>query len=96
MVVTMRWEGVTDALLAEIIRYVVMSRGHEGCRNIDLCASVTTDGRVVVIEKWSSPETQQAHLDSEAMVALALAAREMGAGRPELDLLEGISAYDLT
>lgn len=96
VIVTMRWERVTDPLLAQIVRYVVMSRGEPGCRNIDLCASVTTDGRVVLIEKWSSQDTQQAHLDGEAMVRLATAARDLGAARPELDLLEGISAHDLS
>jgi quinol monooxygenase YgiN len=91
----MRWEAVSDALLGHIARYVVMTRGEEGCRNVDLCASVTTEGRVAVIEKWASYDTQQAHLNGQAMVALALAARELGAARPELDLLEGMSAHDL-
>ncbi|MHB8467604.1 MAG: putative quinol monooxygenase [Acidimicrobiales bacterium] len=95
VIVTMRWEQVTDALLAELVRYVVMSRGESGCRNIDLCASVTTDGRVVIIEKWASRDEQQAHLDGEAMVTLARAAHGLGAARPELDLLEGMSAHDL-
>jgi quinol monooxygenase YgiN len=96
VVVTMRWERVTDLLLAQIARYVVMSRGEPGCRNVDLCASVTADGRVVVIEKWASADAQRAHMDAEAMVTLATAARDMGAARPELDLLEGMSAHDLT
>jgi quinol monooxygenase YgiN len=96
ILVTIQWERVTDELLAHIVRYVVMSRGAPGCRNIDLCSSVTVDGRVVIIEKWATREAQRAHMDSDAMVALAVAARDLGAARPALDLLEGLSAYDLT
>jgi quinol monooxygenase YgiN len=95
VIVTMRWERVGDDLLAHIAQYVVMSRGENGCRNIDLCASVTADGRVMVIEKWSSRNAQRAHMDAPTMVALATAARDLGAERPELDLLEGMSAHDL-
>jgi quinol monooxygenase YgiN len=94
-VITMTWEHVTDALLAHLARYVVVSRGEPGCRNIDLCASVTEPGRVVVIEKWAGEEAQRAHLDGEAMVTLATAARDLGATRPAIDLLEGIIAHDL-
>ena len=96
LIVTMQWEQVTDPLLAEIARYVVMSRGAEGCRNVDLCSSVTVAGRVVIIEKWGSAAAQRAHMDGDAMVRLATAARDLGASRPALDLLEGMSAHDLT
>lgn len=96
IIVTMRWERVTDDLLAEIVRYVVMSRGEEGCRNIDLCASATVDERVVIIEKWATRDAQRAHMDADAMVRLANAARDLDAVRPDLDLLEGMSAHDLT
>jgi quinol monooxygenase YgiN len=95
VVVTMTWEQVDDALLAHLARYVVISRGDPGCRNIDLCASVTVPGRVVVIGKWESGAAQRAHFDGAAMVALAAAARDLGAARPDVDLLEGISAHDL-
>jgi quinol monooxygenase YgiN len=95
VLVTMRWERVNDALLAHIVRYVVMSRGEPGCRNIDLCASMTTEGRVVIVEKWATLAAQQAHLDGETMLALAASARDLDAARPELDLLAGISAHDL-
>ncbi len=94
VLVTMRWERVTDPLLAHIARYVVMSRGEPGCRNIDLCASVLTAGRVVVIEKWESAETQRAHLEGGAMAELVAAARDAGADRPDLELLQGVSAHD--
>jgi quinol monooxygenase YgiN len=95
VVVTMTWERVTDDLLAHLARYVVLSRAEEDCRNIDLCASIATPGRVVVIEKWGSREAQRRHFDGDAMVALATAAAGLDAERPVVDLLDGISAHDL-
>ncbi len=94
-VVTMVWEQVTDALLGHLARYVVLSRADPGCRNIDMCASVTSPGRVTVIEKWANAASQQAHLGGPTLLALATAARDLGAARPVIDLLEGISAHDL-
>jgi hypothetical protein len=34
-----------DALLPVLAKYVVLSRGQDGCRNIDLCASATEPNR---------------------------------------------------
>jgi quinol monooxygenase YgiN len=96
VVVTMLWDDVADDLLAHLVRYVVMARQEEGCRNIDLCASVTVPGRVVVIAKWASPAAQRAHFDGRAAVELAEAAHTLGVARPDIDLLESISAHDLT
>jgi quinol monooxygenase YgiN len=98
-VVTMAFdvaEPDASAHLAEILaKYVLLSRGHPGCRNIDLCASMTTPGRFVIIEKWQSPTAQRAHFDSEAMVEMALACRPLLGAPPAIDLLDGISAHDL-
>ena len=95
VLVTMVWEHVGDDLLAHLARYVVMARREEGCRNIDLCASATVAGRVVVIAKWASANAQRAHFDGHAAVELAEAAHGLGTARPAIDLLEGISAHDL-
>ena len=84
-----------DGLMPVLSKYVVLSRGHDGCRNIDLCASVTTPGRFVVIEKWDSPEAQRAHFDSPEMVEMAAACNGLLSRAPDIDLLEGISAHDL-
>ena len=84
-----------EALMPVLAKYVVVSRGHDGCRNIDLCASVATPGRFVVIEKWESPEHQQAHFDSREMVEMAQACTGILSSPPDIDLLEGISAHDL-
>lgn len=82
-------------LQAVLARYVVLSRGHPGCRNIDLAMSSTTRNRFVVIEKWDSPDHQRAHLDSSEMVTMAESALPHLAGPPEIDLLDAISAHDL-
>src|SRR5688572_30558582 len=94
--VTLAFEA-TDAaaLVAALARYVVLSRGRPGCRNIDLCQSVTRPERFVVIEKWVSPAAQRVHLESAEFVELARACEGLLTGPPEIDLLDGLSAHDL-
>jgi quinol monooxygenase YgiN len=88
-------EAAADRLMAVLSKYVVVSRNHPGCRNIDLCGSVTTPGRYLVIEKWESPEAQQAHFNSDDMVEMARSCEGLLQHRPDIDLFEGISAHDL-
>ena len=93
--VTIQLDASDPAALAGVLaRYVVAIRGHDGCRNVDLCASVTPN-RFVVIEKWASPSAQGAHLDSEDMVAMARACRGLLSAPPVIELLTGASAHDL-
>lgn len=95
-IVTMVFDSAEPERLQSILaKYVVLSRGHDGCRNIDLCASATSPGRFVIIEKWESPDTQRAHFDSSAMVEMANACNGLLSQPPQIDLLEGISAHDL-
>jgi quinol monooxygenase YgiN len=82
-------------LQSVLAKYVVLSRGQPGCRNIDLCASATNPGRFVIIEKWESPEAQRTHFDSQEMVEMARGCEGLLASPPQIDLLEGISAHDL-
>jgi quinol monooxygenase YgiN len=84
-----------DALQAVLAKYVVLSRGHAGCRNIDLCASATHDNRFVIVEKWETRQAQQAHFDSADMVEMADSCRGLLIRPPDIDLLESISAHDL-
>jgi len=84
-----------ERLLAALAKYVVLARGHEGCRNIDLVASVTQRGRLLLVEKWDSPAAQRAHFDSPDMVELAQACAELLSAPPVVDLWEGLSAHDL-
>lgn len=98
-VVTMVFDaaaGREEQLAAVLARYVVVSRGHDGCRNIDLCASVARTGRFVIVEKWASAGAQRAHFDSDDMVAMAQACDGVLVRPPDVDLLEPISAHDLS
>ena len=94
--VTMTFEAADpEALLGVLAKYVVLARGHPGCRNVDLCSSVTAPDRIVIIQKWESPEAQAAHFDSPDMVEMAQACTRLLRRPPTIDLLEGISAHDL-
>jgi quinol monooxygenase YgiN len=95
-IVVMRFQASDpERLLSVLAKYVVLARGHRGCRNIDLVASATTPGRLVVIQKWDSPESQRNHFDSADMVEMAEACRSLLAEPPDIDLLEAVSAHDL-
>ena len=95
--VTMVFDAVDpDTLQSVLARYVVVSRGHAGCRNIDLAMSTTRPNRFVVVQKWERPEDQQAHFDSADMVTMAQGCEGLLAGPPAIDLLDPISAHDLT
>jgi quinol monooxygenase YgiN len=91
---TARPEHVAD-LAAVLARYVVLTRGEDGCRNVDLLASATQSGRFLVIEKWDSPDAARAHLDTTLMTDMAQAAVPLLAEKPTIDLLDTISAHDL-
>ena len=55
-IVTMQFDASDpDALQSVLAKYTVMTRMDPGCRNIDLCASVTSPGRFVIVQKWDSP-----------------------------------------
>ena len=95
-VVTMDFRAAdADRLMPVLSKYVVLSRGHDGCRNIDFCASVVRPGRFLIIEKWESAEAQRTHFDSPDMVEMAESCRGLLSRPPEIDLFEGISAHDL-
>jgi quinol monooxygenase YgiN len=95
--VTMTFDAVDPgALQAVLARYVVVSRGQPGCRNIDFALSATHPDRFVIVQKWESPDHQRAHFDSSEMVDMARACSGLLRDPPEIDLLEPISAHDLT
>jgi quinol monooxygenase YgiN len=82
------------ALVSVLAKYVVLSRNHDGCRTIDLCASATVPARFVIIEKWATPEAQRAHFDSSEMVEMARECEHLLTRPPAVDLLDAISAHD--
>lgn len=95
-IVSMRFEASdADKLMWILSKYVVLSRQQPGCRNIDLCASMTKPNHFLIIEKWESPDAQRAHFDSPEMVEMAESCKGVLTGPPDIDLLEGISAHDL-
>ena len=95
-IVTLRFDAAEpDALLAVLARYVVLARMEPGCRNVDLCASVTRPARFLVVQKWESPDAQRVHFDSPLMVGMAESCRGLLAAPPEIDLWNGLSAHDL-
>ena len=94
--VTMTFDALDSERLQSVLaRYVVLSRGHRGCRNIDLAMSTTQPNRFVVVQKWERPQDQQAHFDSSDMITMAEGCAGLLAAPPTIDLLEPISAHDL-
>jgi quinol monooxygenase YgiN len=99
-IVTLAFEAVPDAAAAEelagvLARYVVLARREHGCRNVDLCASVTRPGRYLIVQKWSDPDAQRAHFDSDLMVGMARECSALLGAPPEIDLWDAASAHDL-
>jgi quinol monooxygenase YgiN len=96
VMVTMTFDAADpEQLQAVLARYVVLSRGHQGCRNIDLALSSAHPNRFVVVQKWERPEDQRAHFDSADMVAMAEGCQGLLVAPPTVDLLDPISVHDL-
>ena len=96
VIVTLRFDASDAATLEPVLaKYVVLTRMQDGCRNIDLCASVTLPARYLVIQKWESPEAQRAHFDSGVMIEMAHACIGALSAPPDIDLWAGASAHDL-
>jgi quinol monooxygenase YgiN len=95
-IVTMRFDASDPVALAAVLaKYVVLTRMQAGCRNVDLCASVTHPSRYLIVQKWDSPAAQRAHFDHAVMVEMARSCRGLLAAPPEIDLWDGASAHDL-
>jgi quinol monooxygenase YgiN len=96
VIVTMRFDAADAAtLLGVLSKYVVLTRMQPGCRNIDLCASVTQPGRYLIIHKWDSGPAQRSHFDSAVMVEMATSCSGLLTAPPDIDLWDGPSAHDL-
>jgi quinol monooxygenase YgiN len=95
-IVTMTFETTDDAaLLAILSKYIVLTRMQDGCRNVDLCSSVTRPGRHLVVQKWETPQHQRIHFDSDVMVDMAESCVGVLSGAPDVDLWDATSAHDL-
>ncbi len=96
VMVTMTFQTAQpDELLAVLSKYVVLCRGASGCRNVDLVASMTKPGRLVIVQKWESPEHQGEHFDSSVMVDMATACTGLLSEPPDIDLYEAVTMHDL-
>lgn len=95
-IVTIQFDASDDqALSAVLSKYIVLTRMVEGCRNVDLCSSVTRPGRHLLIQKWETPELQQRHFDSSLMVEMAKSCVGILTSPPHIDLWDATSAHDL-
>ena len=95
-VVTMRFDASNLAgLVAVLSKYVVMTRMHPGCRNVDLLLSAIKENRVLVIQKWDSVDAQRVHFDSALMVEMAKACKNLLTKAPEIELFDSMSSHDL-
>ncbi|MEO5722938.1 MAG: antibiotic biosynthesis monooxygenase [Ilumatobacteraceae bacterium] len=95
-IVTMRFDASDPATLLPVLsKYVVLTRMQPGCRNVDMCGSVSNVGRYLVIQKWDSPAAQRKHFDSDLMVEMATSCKGLLACAPEIELWDGPSAHDL-
>ena len=95
-VVTMQFQaGDAELLLAVLSKYVVLTRMEAGCRNVDLCASVTSPGTYLILQKWDSSVAQRAHFDSPGMIEMARSCNGLLTSPPRIDLWDSVSAHDL-
>ncbi|MEP1123334.1 MAG: antibiotic biosynthesis monooxygenase [Ilumatobacter sp.] len=95
-VVTMSFDARDAAgLHAVLSKYVVLTRMVDGCRNVDLCASTTRPGRMLIVQKWDHAEAQRAHFDSSLMIEMARSCDGLLASAPDIDLWDPLSAHDL-
>ncbi len=78
-------------------KYVVLTRMVPGCRNVDLCASVTSPGRLLIVQKWDDAAAQRAALRLGADGRDGrVVQRVCSPGPPDIDLWDGLSAHDLS
>jgi quinol monooxygenase YgiN len=95
-IVTMRFDSNDAAALHGVLsKYVVLTRMVDGCRNVDLCASVTIPGRMLIVQKWDDADAQRTHFDSELMIEMAESCGGVLSAPPDIDLWDGLSAHDL-
>ena len=85
MAVVTLWFHASDPerLAAILARYVVLTRGEPGCRNVDLCASVTRPNRILVIEKSLGMSTGHAEILAVTKKYQRLLERALKARKPK-------------
>lgn len=95
-VVTMTFETSDAAAFAAVVsRYVVLARQEPGCRNVDLCTSAVSPGRVLVVSKWATPADQLRHAEGSVLSDFARDCAGILAGPPTIEVWDAPSAHDL-
>jgi quinol monooxygenase YgiN len=84
------------SLVAVLSKYIVLTRMEPGCRNVDMIVSDTRPNRILIIEKWDSPEAQRTHFDGKIMVEMAKSCDGILTQAPDIDMWQSMSAHDLT
>ena len=96
-IVTMAFDGADmGSLVAILSKYIVLTRMEPGCRNVDMIVSDTRPNRILIIEKWDSPEAQQTHFDGRVMVEMAKSCSGILTQAPDIDRWQSMSAHDLS
>ena len=96
-IVTMTFDAADmGSLVAVLSKYIVLTRMEPGCRNVDMIVSDTRPNRILIIEKWDSPEAQRTHFDGKIMVEMAQSCSGILTQAPDIDMWQSMSAHDLT
>ena len=83
------------ALLAILSKYVVLTRMQPGCRNVDLCGSVTAPGRYLSSRSGTRRTRSGSTSTRRRWSRWPQSCRGVLAGPPDIDLWDGASAHDL-
>lgn len=78
-----------DAVLAAVATAAEQVHDEPGC---ELYALHEAADRLVLVEKWASPEALAAHRDGAALAALGSALRGKVTGAPDVVLLQAVPA----
>jgi quinol monooxygenase YgiN len=80
-----------DAVIAAISEAVASVHDEDGC---ELYALNQAADRLVIIEKWASPEALSAHRKAPALAALGSALAGKVTGPPDVVVLQAVPAGD--
>jgi quinol monooxygenase YgiN len=87
-------EGRRDDVVAAMTPAAEATHAEEGCLSYALHRDTDAPDAVVVVERWTSPETLAAHRAAPHMVALRTALGDLLASAPSVRVLDGIAIGD--
>jgi quinol monooxygenase YgiN len=80
-----------DEVIAEFTATIAQVHAEDGC---ELYALNETDDRLIMIEKWASPEALRVHSKGANLAALNPRLAGKVAGAPEVSVLQAVPAGD--